>query len=68
MNFKRIFIGGLIAVILLTTLYWVIFGAIINGAVKQVKKGYEGYDTSVVYHNGKWDTTITKKTAPGWLK
>lgn len=68
MNIKRIFIGGLIAVILLTTLYWVIFGALINGAVKQVKKSYEGYDTSIVYHNGKWDTTITKKSMPGLLK
>ncbi len=46
----------------------IILAFTINKAINSYKEEYVKPDTTVVYHNGKWDTTITIKPLPSWLK
>lgn len=46
---------------------WLI-NALFGKGIKQLKENYSKPDSSFVFKNGKWDTTITIKTLPSWLK
>lgn len=35
---------------------------------EKFKEDYVQPDTTIIYRSGKWDTTITKKSLPAWLR
>jgi hypothetical protein len=40
----------------------------VQEGVKDLRSKYEQPDTTITYHNGKYDTTIIKRQAPAILK
>ena len=57
--------GVVSAVLLAVTIY--LGNGMLNEARTRVNK-YNGFDTTIVYKNGKWDTTIVKRQLPTWLR
>lgn len=57
-------IGAIISLFIALWLINVLFGK----AIKQVKENYSKPDTTLTFKNGKWDTTITIKQLPSWMK
>lgn len=58
----------IITEVLIILFLCILLAYLLNNRFKYIKSNYSGYDTSIVYKNNKWDTIITKKTLPSWLK
>lgn len=39
-----------------------------NTTINSIKENYKKPDTTIIYKDGKWDTTIIIKNVPAWLK
>ena len=64
---RAIAIFSLGGMVLIGFLLWMLVKSCESLRKEEVRK-YETPDTTIVYKNGKYDTTITIKQAPSWLK
>lgn len=57
----------IIPVLILIGLIFLLLFTVGKGT-ESLRKAYLAPDTTITYKNGKYDTVITKKSLPAWLK